>query len=68
MLNLLNVFKIYNNIVLRSRNRDYVYRGFAALTTRYPSIRIKLAVTSPTRGGRSVGIIRSRTQATEFSF
>jgi hypothetical protein len=28
----------------------------------------KLALTSPTGGGRSVGIVRSRTQATEFSF
>jgi hypothetical protein len=28
----------------------------------------KLAITSPTSGGRSVGIARSRTQATEFSF
>jgi hypothetical protein len=28
----------------------------------------KLALTSPTSGGRSVGIFRSRTQATEFSF
>jgi hypothetical protein len=27
-----------------------------------------LAVTSPTIGGRSVGIVRSRTQATEFGF
>jgi hypothetical protein len=26
-----------------------------------------MALTSPTSGGRSVGIIRSRTQATEFS-
>jgi hypothetical protein len=26
----------------------------------------KLALTSPTSGGRSVGIVRSRTQATEF--
>jgi hypothetical protein len=26
-----------------------------------------LALTSPTSGGRSVGIVRSRTQATEFS-
>jgi hypothetical protein len=25
-----------------------------------------LALTSPTRGGRSVGLVRSRTQATEF--
>jgi hypothetical protein len=28
---------------------------------------IKLALTSPTGGGRSVGIVRSRTKATEFS-
>jgi hypothetical protein len=31
-----------------------------------PSIRKKLAITSPTSGGRSVGIVRSRTQAMEF--
>jgi hypothetical protein len=29
---------------------------------------IKLTLTSPTSGGRSVGTVRSRTQATEFSF
>jgi len=29
--------------------------------------RIKKALTSPTGGGRSVGIVRSRTKATEFS-
>jgi hypothetical protein len=28
----------------------------------------KLALTSPTSGSRSVGIVRSRTQATEFVF
>jgi hypothetical protein len=33
--------------------------------TLYPQ---KLALTSPISGGRSVGIVRSRTQATEFSF
>jgi hypothetical protein len=33
--------------------------------TLYP---LKLALTSPTRSGRSVGIVRLRTQATEFSF
>jgi len=27
-----------------------------------------LALTSPTGGGRSVGIVRVRTKATEFSF
>jgi hypothetical protein len=40
-------------------------RGSAALTTGHSSLQ-KLALTSPTRGGRSVGIVRSRTQATEF--
>jgi hypothetical protein len=32
-----------------------------------PSIRKKLEITSPTSGGRSVGIVRSRTQTMEFS-
>jgi hypothetical protein len=32
-----------------------------------PSIRKKLAITSPTSGGRSVGIVCSRTQTMEFS-
>jgi hypothetical protein len=32
-----------------------------------PSNPHKLALTSPTSGSRSVGIVRSRTQATEFS-
>ena len=35
------------------------------VTPLYPH---KLALTSPTGGGRSVGIVRSRTEATEFSF
>jgi hypothetical protein len=33
-----------------------------------PSIRKKLAITSPTSSGRWVGIVRSRTQTMEFSF
>jgi hypothetical protein len=33
-----------------------------------PSIRKMLAITSPTSGGRSVGIVRLRTQTMEFSF
>jgi hypothetical protein len=44
------------------QNRDYGRRGFAALTTRHPCIRKKLALTSPTSGGCS------RTQVTEFVF
>jgi hypothetical protein len=33
-----------------------------------PSIRKKLAITSSTSGGSSVGIVHSRTQTMEFSF
>jgi hypothetical protein len=36
---------------------------YALLVALYPQ---KLALTSPTSGGRSVGIVRSRTKATEF--
>jgi len=35
------------------------------VTPLYPQ---KLALTSPNGGGRSVGIVRVRTKATEFSF
>jgi len=35
------------------------------VTPLYPQ---KLALTSPTGGGRSVGIVRSRTKDTEFTF
>jgi hypothetical protein len=42
------------------------FQGSVALTTRHPSICKKLALTSPTSGGSSAGIVRSRTQATEF--
>jgi hypothetical protein len=47
-------------------NRDYGRRD----SSRWPRVFLcpqKLALTSPTSGGRSVGIGRSRTQATEFS-
>jgi hypothetical protein len=46
-------------------NRDYGRRGSAALTMR-PSISKKLELTSPVSGGRSVGIVHSRTKATEL--
>ena len=39
-------------------------RGADHVTPLYPQ---KLTLTSPTGGGRSVGIVRSRTKATEFS-
>jgi hypothetical protein len=48
-------------------NREYGRRDPSLWPhgTLYPQ---KLAITSPTSGGRSVGIVRSRTQTMEFSF
>jgi hypothetical protein len=48
-------------------NREDGRRRSAALTTRHPLYLQKLALTSPTSSGRSVGTFRSRAQATEFS-
>jgi hypothetical protein len=45
-------------------NREYS-RGDPSRDTFYPQ---KLALTSPTSGGRSVGIVGSRTKATVFVF
>jgi hypothetical protein len=46
-------------------NREYGHRGSVKLPrcTLYPQ---KLALTLPTSSGNSVGIVRSRTQVTEF--
>jgi hypothetical protein len=48
-------------------NREYGRRDPSRWPrdTLYPQ---KLAITSPTSGGRSVGIVRSRTQTMEFSY
>jgi hypothetical protein len=55
--NLIPVYKA-ENTAIGIRHADHV-------APRYPQ---KLALTSPTSGGRSVGIVRSRTQDMEFSF
>jgi hypothetical protein len=47
--------------------QDYSRRESVALTTQQPIYPQKLPLTSPTSGGRSVGIVRSRTRAAEFS-
>jgi hypothetical protein len=47
--------------------RDYGRRGSAALTTGH-HLSTEVSTNFLTSGGRSVGIVRSRTQATEFSF
>jgi hypothetical protein len=41
--------------------------GSVALTTQHP-LSAKVGTTSPRSGGRSVGIVRWRTKATEFFF
>jgi hypothetical protein len=48
-------------------NRNKRPWGFVALTTRRP-LSAKLALTSLTSGGRSVGIVRLRTKTTEIVF
>jgi hypothetical protein len=47
-------------------NREYGRRRYDALNTRHHLYPQKLTITSPTSGGRSVGIVCSLTQATEF--
>jgi hypothetical protein len=42
--------------------------GDPSRCSRYTLYPQKVALTSPTSGGRSVGIVRSRTRAMEFSF
>jgi hypothetical protein len=49
-------------------NREYGCRGSAALITRHRLRPQKLAPTSTRSCGRSVGVVRSRTQATEFGY
>jgi hypothetical protein len=53
---------------LRSRKIRITAVGIRHADHMAPSICKKLALTSPTSGGRSIGIVRSRTLATEFSF
>jgi hypothetical protein len=47
-------------------NREYDLKGSARTDHATPLYSQKLALTSPTGGGRSVGIVRSRTKATEL--
>jgi hypothetical protein len=55
----------YGEIILKRRLTAVGIRCADNVTPLYPQ---KLALTSPTGGGRSVGIVRSRPKAMEFSF
>jgi hypothetical protein len=49
----------------------YIYISSCSVATNFPTIHVFLSpiylyITSPTSGGRSVGIVRSRTQTMEF--
>jgi hypothetical protein len=57
---------VYGKVHPGLENQDYGRRGSAALTMRHPLYPQKLALTSPTSGVRSVGIVCSQTQATEL--
>jgi hypothetical protein len=54
------------NLSIYVSSQDFFYATDSEMrNTLYP---LNLALTSPTNSGRSVGIVRWRTKATEFSF
>ena len=57
---------IFSKIVIDDQ-QDATFLFIYSHSALYVSGDVKLALTSPTGGGRSVGIVRSRTKATEFS-
>jgi hypothetical protein len=61
----------YDGVAKRTLNRKFIdrYRLGRGDSLRWPRgtlYPLRLVLTSPTSGGRSVGIVRLRTQATEF--
>jgi hypothetical protein len=63
-----NNFNGCTNLYFRSRKTEIIGRGDSLRWPRDTLYPLKLALTSPTNGSRSVGIVCLRTQATEFSF
>jgi hypothetical protein len=57
-----------NSKELIQSSRDVTVKQFAMNERRGTLYPQKLAITSPTSGGRSIGIVRSRTQTMEFRF
>jgi hypothetical protein len=61
-----DVKELQNESLSQSFERTYLIKS-AALTTRHPPPNpLKLALTSPTGGGRSVGIVRSQNKDMEL--
>jgi hypothetical protein len=63
------IYRVYETAVevnLRSRKPKLTAVGIRCADHATPYIRLKLALTSPTSGGRSVGTVRLRTKATEL--
>jgi hypothetical protein len=58
----------WKNICSGSRKPRLTGMGIRCATPRDTLYPQKLALTSPTSAGRSVGIVSLRTKATEFSF
>jgi hypothetical protein len=58
----------YSILISRSRKPRLTAVGIRCADHATPSTRKGCALTSPTRDGRLVGIVRLRTTATEFSF
>jgi hypothetical protein len=59
----MQAYGLYSSPVIAIENNSNVVPLLFGISTLYPQ---KLALTSPTSGGRLVSIGRSRTQATEF--
>jgi hypothetical protein len=69
-LSLVSIIESYFNVKVAApglENRDYGH-GDPLRWPRDTFYQLNLALTSPKSGGRSVGIVRLRVKATEFSF
>jgi hypothetical protein len=63
----MTIFYMFYKYILQDITSNFIILNFILLIG-YDSIPQKLAITSPTSGGRSVGIVRSRTQTMSLVF